>query len=59
VSFVAAVPISQGWTAVAPALAQLLIVDKSEIVSCLPLNPSSTYFFVAGLPLYSGVYGVA
>jgi hypothetical protein len=55
VFFVAAVPISQGWTAVAPALAQLLIVDKSEIVSCLELNPSSTYFFVAGLPAYSGV----
>jgi hypothetical protein len=55
VSFVAAVPKSHGWTAVAQALAQLLIVDKSEIVSCLELNPSSTYFFVVGLPLYSGV----
>jgi hypothetical protein len=55
VSFVAAVPKSQGWTAVAPALAQLLIVAKSEIVSCFVFNPSSTYFLVAGLPAYSGV----
>jgi hypothetical protein len=27
-------------------------------LSCLVANPSSTYFFVAGEPSYSGVYGV-
>jgi hypothetical protein len=39
---------SHGCTAVAHFQAPVLIVSKSDIVACLPLNQSSTYFLVAG-----------